>query len=535
MKKSFYFIFILFALLLNLSCALNSSGDSDSRAESDWLCLFYFDADDIPLNDDIYTNMRELECALAFMRNEDGSPAVNEQDEEYPSVRFIVLWDGYKDTADGKVTRLHPDGAVFELGADYELKKQYKETERLEPKPEGFCISKNTKDLTSTLGWLEKEPDMASETTLTKFLSWANRTYKAKNTILVLSDHGAGVWKETYRDDLSSSRSLCCDESNVVGSKRYGADLTCKNVTNALTDSGYTGSSKINLLCFDVCLESSCEIVNCLSGYADYFVASPANAYSHDYTYLFKYMNSAYKPIDLGRNFVCEYCRSWGGDPVDCPKTESEAHWASGCSMYTQTLFSLSPSKVKALKNAVDALADGLMHMSEADNQAIFTNYLYQNKADYNACKGIAYQGTYVFLNDLGFFVKNILENTANINMSNYEELTDAATNLQELLAHGDDKLIVYAYAGRKAGKVNSNHTWGDVTTGQWYLSYGTDFISGETVNVVNPNPYFGITIATQNVDDDYNVVDYYDNFTGFSEKWENVIRYWKSVLNNTN
>ena len=90
----------------------------DNREYSDWLFLFYCDADS-NLNDGIYQNIRQAEAGLAWARNQDGSPA-----EGYPSMRLVVLWDGISEALKGSAKYMHPDGAVFELGADYDLKAQ---------------------------------------------------------------------------------------------------------------------------------------------------------------------------------------------------------------------------------------------------------------------------------------------------------------------------------------------------------------------------------------------------------------------------
>ncbi len=512
MKKSLYFIFLLSAAMMFFSCSLNSSCDSDSRADTDWLCLFYFDADDDSLNDYIFQNLVELEVALGFMMEDKNTPKAG-----FPSVKFLVLWDGYG--VQGNKKYYHPDGALYELGPDFTT--LYTDEKGVDySKITKFELCENSQELTENVSdWLPEEPDMASEKTLTDFLKWAKQNYSAKNTLLVLSDHGAGTYKEIYDDTLGSkTQSLCCDASN--SGSREGADLSCKNVTNAITAAGL----KVNLLCFDVCLEATCEIVNCLSGCTDYFITSPALSYSHDFTYIFKNMKKSYEAIDLGKLFVSEYYHSYGVTAVDCPEKEADAHRSSGYSMYTQTLFNLSSDKVSAMKSAVDSLAKSINVLDEDTKKYLFTEYLQQDYQVYDNCKGIAYQGTYVFLNDIGFFVKNIIDD---ISLQTLSDLQTSARNLKTLLKHGDDNLIVYAYAGKKGAGEHIGGKWDVQTYGQWYMTGAWDFISRKSVPVQNDDDIFGITIVTQDLWDTIDIVENYMEYTGFSSEWEKLIKYW--------
>ena len=93
------------------------SNSSDSpNANDDWLFLCYFDADDSYINDDLYKNIRDIECAFAQTRNADGSPKAG-----YAKVTALVLWDGISEEKKGGQQFIHPDGALYEIGADYSL------------------------------------------------------------------------------------------------------------------------------------------------------------------------------------------------------------------------------------------------------------------------------------------------------------------------------------------------------------------------------------------------------------------------------
>ena len=117
MKKFTLIITALCALLFSCSNGSESSSNPPShKKNSDWLFLFYFDADDSNINDDLYQNLREIEAAFAKTRNEDGSPK-----EGYASVNALLLWDGISEEKKSEQKFIHADGALYEIGADYTL------------------------------------------------------------------------------------------------------------------------------------------------------------------------------------------------------------------------------------------------------------------------------------------------------------------------------------------------------------------------------------------------------------------------------
>ena len=211
MKKFTLIITALCALLFSCSNGSESSSNPPSpKKNSDWLFLFYFDADDSNINDDLYTNLREIEAAFAKTRNEDGSPK-----EGYASVNALLLWDGISEEKKSEQKFIHPDGALYEIGADYTL--QVVPTQGNEygdgrvSLTDGFSVGANTKDLTVEAGsWLAKEPDMSDPATFTNFLKWAKEHYTATNVVVCLQDHGSGTFRETYTNSTALTQALCC-------------------------------------------------------------------------------------------------------------------------------------------------------------------------------------------------------------------------------------------------------------------------------------------------------------------------------------
>ena len=544
------FLALLFGASFAFVSCSNSSDNSSllaawlayqggQKKSSDWLFLLYFDADDDVLNDDMYKNIREIEYALSQMRNSDGTPK-----ENYPSVTALVLWDGISEALKKEQKFIHPDGALYELGADYNLDYTSYGGENkynlgvVSLKGKGdlgdkFIVGSNTIDWTAQAraeGCLDVEPNMADYKTLERFLKWVKSRYDATNVVLCLGDHGSGPYKETYTDTTLLSKSLCSDKTNDDG-KRL---LSSKNIKDALAAAGYVGSQKPKILWNDVCFQSSAEIVWNYRGSADYLLASPNLSVSQEFVRIMTSMGKGSAPIDFGKIVVSAYHQRYYEDPQECPKNGDDAknRRASGYSLFTFSLLSLDEQKVLALKNAVDDFADALLELKNGDAQGqalfkkVFDDYVDQDPINYLECKGLAYHGTYAFLSDLGDLA---------LSVKNESSLSSSAGALLALLQHGDDNLIVYAWAGKKAGAENIPN-WGSVSDKQLYLTGGYDYISGETVAVEpSEEEIYGLTIASSAVypDDPKNDIlpNYYD-WTGFSAKWGDVIRAWKAYYN---
>ena len=542
MKK----IAFLFAALCVVFFSCNNSSDAPLpppvvpvKKASEWLFLFYFDGDDTSINDDLYTNIREIECALAQTRNADGSPK-----EGYASVTALLLWDGISEEKKGNQKHVHPDGALFEIGADDSLTFNPQSGNEYGAGyvslSDGFSVGANTKDLTllaRAAGWLAKEPDMSDPETFTNFLKFAAACYTAPNVVVCLQDHGAGTHKETYTDTNAISRSLCSDASS--SERRL---LTCKNITDALNAAGYVGSQKPKILWNDVCLQATAEIVWNYKGCADYYCASPNVSCMPNYYGVFTNIKSGMTALDVGKVIVSAYFERYYMDPLPSPGSEEackEAR-ASGGSVFTSSFMSLDSQKVDALKVGVDKLAEDLLALKTADEEKfkkVFDDCVRQNIDSLAACKGLVYNGTYAWLNDLGWLCNDISVGSS----WNGCAAKTSAKALFDLLEHGDDKLIIYAWGGRLATRQKSVASgildWDPdyVSPDQLYLTGQKDFVSQKTVACEWTNKPYGLTIVgsvrsklgDKDWPDYYNPILHYDDWTGFSTDWGQVIKAW--------
>ena len=530
MKKIVAAAAALCALAL-FSCS-NSSGSPavpvpPQTKSSDWLFLCYFDADDSSINDDLYKNIRDIECAFAQTRNADGSPKAG-----YPSVTALVLWDGISEEKKGNQKYIHPDGALYEIGADYSLAYVPQSGNEFDAGyvtlGDGFSVGPNTKDLTEQASdWLLKEPAMSDPATLTNFLKWAKARYSASNVVVCLQDHGAGTHKETYTDSNASmiSSSLCSDASDDTGRL-----LTCKNITDALSAAGYTGADKPKILWNDLCLQATAEILWNYKGCADYYCASANVSCMPDYYGVFTNIKSGMTALDVGKVIVSAYMHRYYKDPIAPPANADAAKEsrASGCSVYTSSFMSLDMQKALALKDGVDKLSDDLLKIKESDANlfnSIFTKYIKQDIDSLENCKGLAYCGTFAWLNDLGWLCVDIA------NDADLPAAKESASSLYNLLKNGDDKLIIYSWGGRRVLKnATDGYSWGETYDDQLYLTGKKDFISQKTVATVEETCAYGLSIVGSkwtNDTEQNNPIFHYDDWTGFSESWGKVIKAW--------
>lgn len=494
MHKKPFFNFLRIAILsvamtsLLSSCFLfyeDSDDDDDEIAKqtSDWLILDYFDADN-NLNDELFRDMLRQQYALSTIRG-----------GNCPSVRILALWDGQNATGAAKDgnKRFHPNGALYELGAmDESTFRRLKSNSETR-----FVMSANTKELTSSVSWLSYEPDMGDVSTLTNYLKWANKYYSARNVVLMLSDHGAGTDYESF-SGKQSARSLCFDDSDKSGSY-----LTATDVKNAIKDSGLN----VNVIWQDCCLQGNAETAYLLRGCADYLVTSANTSYSNDhYAVISSLADSNSTPLSFAKAIVKAYADELKGDNMQMSNNSQSSYGT----VLTQVAFNLNSAKQNALYSALDTLSSALIAEGESKCKTVYNNYLVQDGNDIANCKGMAYYGSYVYLNDIGYFCKNLIAD------SSLSENTRAqALRVMSAL----DGIIASSWLGTKEGET------------QYQYAKNVAGYSG----ALDGQGSFGLTIATQlnpyceshGGDSSYPFYSHYSQLTGYSSNWGELMKIW--------
>ncbi|HML24762.1 MAG TPA: clostripain-related cysteine peptidase [Aggregatilinea sp.] len=123
--------------------------------------------------------------------------------------------------------------------------------------------------LNSTLLEDMGEIDSGDPATVADFTTWAITTYPAEHYMLILWDHG-GAWIGHASDDES------------------GNDLDLLELSSALEQTVQaTGIGKFDVIAFDMCLMGQLEVLETITPYADYGLASEESIPGPGYYYVF--------------------------------------------------------------------------------------------------------------------------------------------------------------------------------------------------------------------------------------------------------
>ncbi len=114
------------------------------------------------------------------------------------------------------------------------------------------------------------EQDSGSQQTLCNFAKWGMDRYPAKNTLMVVWNHGAG-FRAPRRN---------------IGYDDYGTSLSMPDIDSSLERAGITSANKLQILGFDACLMNMVEIVHHLAPKVNYLVGSqqtePGDGWPYD-------------------------------------------------------------------------------------------------------------------------------------------------------------------------------------------------------------------------------------------------------------
>ena len=486
--------FAIFGIAISImasSCFLFYDDDDDdeiTKKMSDWLIVDYFDADN-NLNDDLFRDMLYQQAALSTLS---GSS----------SVRILALWDGQSayGAANQKPqpnTYVHPQAALYELGAASNSEAN------LILNSERFATSYNTRELTSSVSWLPSEPNMGDVSLLTDYLSWVNKYYSANKVVLMLSDHGAGTALET-ETGKRSARSLCFDDTNGNGSS-----LTATDVANAIRSSGLN----VSVIWQDCCLQGNVETAYLLRGTADYLVTSANTSYSNNHYAVISSLASSSSSLSFAKSVVKAYADTHKTSNMEMAANE----YASYGTALTQAAFSLNSAKQNELYSAIDALASAIISGGKSDY--VYSEYLVQVGNDFDNCKGMAYHGSLVYLNDIGYFCKNLIADS-----SLSSNIKQCASRVMQAL----DGIIASSWIGTKGSGTYEKNKYSSQTEIQY--AKNVDGYSG----LLDGQGSFGLTITTQlnpyyeaNMDKCYPFYSYYTRLTGYSSNWGELMRIW--------
>lgn len=551
-----------------------------TKKESDWLVLMYMDGDN-NLHNSIYLDLNEAENGLNYIRSSDGSA-----NSSYDSVNVVTLWDGAtswedKDDDGNPVTETPAIGEsgsyLFELGADTYSTSSITSS--------AYVLSNKTKNLSYTADWLcptktestnQKayygEVNMGNKQTLINFLNWAQAHYTAtKGIILQFSNHGGGPRSIMYAEDAEGRtykigddggrRALCWDDTSGKN-----AFLKTKDVSDALTTAGFTGTNKLSMILMDVCLGSSLEDAYQFRNNAEYLAASPNNIPGSglDYRAFMKSFAKNTTIENFGKQLVIDYKNQYTASSIrdrlwdnyaqyvyDTTYSNLTANqkkaleWFGDSGITTFTITDLS--KVANIKDKLDALCnillsetgkaktiyvgdDGDFSPTATSKTENYVKYLGSQHADRLSQKyinnSIYYLGSFTWLYDIGYFADRVqLTSTSNLkvngvstnNANAWTELYNAATDLKNALGTGSDRAIRYSWRDSKLSTASNYDFYYELDTNSEYQHpYGLS-IAG-----------YGIAVNAGSIVKG-TVPDWYKTALAFGadSKWGDLLAYW--------
>ena len=546
----------------------------ETKKSSDWLVLMYMDGDN-NLHHSLYIDMNEAEYGLKQIRYSDGITATS----DYDSVNAVVLWDGATSWGSGEYddegnelqeTPIIGESGTYllELGADNMTSYNLADA--------AYSLSPKTKNLSYTADWIcsnvtesvnqnnyHGEVNMGNKATLINFLNWAQAHYTAnKGIILQFSNHGGGprsiIYAEddngrTYKiGDVNQRKALCWDDS--AGSNQF---LKTKDVSEALTTAGFTGTNKLSMIVMDVCLGSSIEDAYQFRNNADYLAASPNTIPGNglNYTSFMKGFTKDTTSENFGKQLVIDYKEQYTASNTRNSLWNNYAQQAYGANNYSSlednqksnlewrgdlgiTTFTLTDlSKVADVKTAVDNMcnillstkgkaktiyvdADGDISPTATEKTQNYVKYIGNNHASILTSYinwQLYYQGSFTWLYDIGYFadmVKMVSAPTYNgkTNANAWSELNTAAGNVIAAL----NTAIKYSW---RDSKLDSNsdfyHKLDNSTTayihhyGLTIAGYGLAANAGKLVKGSRPDWYTT------------------DLAFGADSKWGDLLAYW--------
>lgn len=242
----------------------------------------YMDGDN-DLSDSIYENLLEIEAGLYSQKKL--NPDTN--------VKIVCLYDGiddarfYEKKNRNRAYKNVEGTFIFELG--YNKPLSFYATSA-NPRDGLSLLANDTKNLTSKASFLSAsynpakgsaEANMADYNVLKEFVNWASQRYQADNVVLMISDHGSGVYSNI-------SKALCVDYTSSSDREIETNELSKAFADCKIGDLHTNGKSSFDVLIFDACFESCLEEIYQIRKYTDYVVASPQQVPGDGFPYGFR-------------------------------------------------------------------------------------------------------------------------------------------------------------------------------------------------------------------------------------------------------
>lgn len=327
-----------------------------------WLVMFYFDADDAVLEEDMYFDLNEVEMVGSTDR-----------------VRMVAQIDRSAESyqGDGNWT----SARRYFLTRDNDL-------------------NAINSQLLDDLG----EVDMGSADTLVDFATWAIQAYPSDKYVLIMSDHGAG-WPGGWSDE---------NPRNSSGNWIFLNDLE-RALGQIIAN---TGIQQFELVGMDACLMSMLEVYNGLSAYSHFAVASQETEPALGWAYAAFLGDLAARPemsgADLARAIVDSYIvgdlrilddgarqgmlSSLGYQGTTLTAEQVAQEWGTTITISALDLSALAP---------LNAALDGFLYALKNVDQSRIAEARSYAQAFYNVFDS-AYPSPYIDLGNFAGFVSSL-------------------------------------------------------------------------------------------------------------------------------
>ena len=532
MKRLLIVATLLVALFSLTGCPSPNTPGTLPYTPNSWLIVMYMDADN-NLNDSIWTDIYNTQIGLAYAMNAEGSA-----ESGYPDLKVIMLWDGWNEDSCQELrdehtyaiirpakTRIHPRSELYELRP---MDQNTYDAVNASGNPDKtWRMSSISRRLTNSVTWLPEEPDMGNVSTLTNLLTWVNNNYNAEHKVLVLNNHGAGTEQEAGSGGAFYHRSLCSDDTNSTD--QSVRSLTATDVKNAIANSGFHPK----VIWMDCCLQGNVETTYILRGSADYLVTSANVSYSNNYYRIISNLNNVNTPLEFAKTVASSYAATHASNTLDISST-SVTDLGTRRSSYertlTQAVYNLDVGKQGLLYGTIDALAGAILSENETVKNRIFTEYLNQTRTSVQNCKGMAYPGTAVYLSDIGYFCNKLISDSS---------LSVTIKNCAQNVVSALNNVIESSWMGKYVVSYDSDTAANPIPTlsTNFYYKKNLDSVAG-TSDYDASDGQFGLTIMTQTYDNRFNNGYYYflteyNDFTGYSPNWGQLLDYWYNTISN--
>ncbi len=314
-------MFIYSCLFFLPGCA--SEDEKYTPGDKTWTIMYYGDAD-CNLEEFLLEDIAEMKAS--FVDNQGAT--------------LIVLIDRHPNSS----YPYSSDSTV--LGENFNDTRLYRITHDSYERLDG---SDEFPEITTTSSY---EANMGDPSTLKKFIKYCKANYPASDYALILSNHGGGVKKK------SSSLTESTADSSLDFTKSICWDETSSNdflYTGEISDT-LTSDETVQLFGLDACFMSSIEFAYQFrnddgnTGFkGEVMVASAPTLYSDGFDYVNIFSNLRAKYTDPTRMSAIEF-----GSLIVAIQKEATRFYSG------QSLTCIDLSKVQAVKDAVDVLAESL-------------------------------------------------------------------------------------------------------------------------------------------------------------------------------